>query len=252
MPEITPYFEAITAERALLLTEEEALKGETLISVEAQPEFDQTTTGVFVREHFPLFLTLIQKLSPSDQDILLSYFVLNRSQTSLSYIFEDAQTRIGSTIRLAMKRLCFYILFGEVTAEKLSPILSRAGLEWPEYRQAGTRSRSSVQVPFSRVIETFDRCRNFNDTADELGLHRPDVRRTMSKAATALLDSEQPQEQAIGAYLYGVTHRVDLDTATTKVGAPVIERRDADLLGKFRINVGQKGVTDLFVAKADV
>src|SRR5205814_1764300 len=156
--------------------------GNTLLSAETCQQLEGITAYTFIQDHSPQFFELLERLSPNYQDLLLSYFVLNRSQTSLSYIFDDAQTRISTTIRLAMKRLCFYVMFNTVTAETLSPVLTRAGLEWPAYRSS-KRSRKPIAVPLSKVIETFDKCRSFTKTADKLKVHRPDIRRSMSKAA---------------------------------------------------------------------
>jgi hypothetical protein len=204
MPENTAYFEAITAERALLVDPEEALRADCLISIETQAEFEGQTEEVFVRENFPLFQRYIANLSAQDQDLLLSYFVLHRSQTALGYIFRITQTEVSSTIRLAMKRLCFVILFDKPQAHKLRTILERHNLEHPQWKAA---KKSKPQVPLSEVIEHFDQTRNFHKTADRYGINRPEVRKHISRAAKTLLQSSQSQAQALGAYLYQFVHR---------------------------------------------
>jgi len=70
--ENSAYMDSITAERSLLLTEEEQLAGATTISLETQNEFGEDDFYVYSREHFADWLRVLRNLSLEQQEMLLT------------------------------------------------------------------------------------------------------------------------------------------------------------------------------------
>ena len=62
MAETSAYFESVTATRSVLLTEEEQLLGQTLLSAETE-EFGEDDFYVYATEHFADWLKAIRCLS---------------------------------------------------------------------------------------------------------------------------------------------------------------------------------------------
>src|SRR5271167_2274242 len=131
MSENTPYFDSITSARAMLLTDEEALEGATLLSMESDPKFkeDQKILA-YIQENFPMFLVMLRHLKKEDQELLLSYYLLAKTQNTLAIIHRSTQTVCSFRIRMAVKVLCAFILYeSEFTTEKMQGVLTAAGLE---------------------------------------------------------------------------------------------------------------------------
>jgi hypothetical protein len=192
----------------------------------------------WVERNPALFMQLIRKLSPLDQDLLLSYFVLGRTQTSLGQLFNYTQTEVSTFLRLACKRLTFFVLFGEVSAAKIAPVLEAAGLNHPY---------DDNNVTLSAVVEAYAQCRSYQQVANQFAIRKPDVRRSMSQASTTLLDRPSPAEESLGAVLYGFTHRLGAGRSRS-----ILERRDPAVLGEFRINVRDRDFDHLFQPRADI
>ena len=102
--EDTAYMEVITSERALMLTQEQATAGNSTISMETgqRPEGNLYD---WMGSHPALALKLIRKLPPLDQDLLLSVYVLSKSQIALASIFELTQSNVAQLVIEARKRL---------------------------------------------------------------------------------------------------------------------------------------------------
>src|SRR5208282_4898996 len=79
MSENTPYFDSITSARAMLLTDEEALEGQTLLSAESDPKKKEDQKILtYIQENFPMFLKILRLLKKEDQELLLSYYLLSK------------------------------------------------------------------------------------------------------------------------------------------------------------------------------
>jgi hypothetical protein len=101
--ENSAYMDSITASRSMLLTEEEALAGGTTISCETTDEFGVDDIYVYCQEHFADWLRVIRVLSREQQELLLSYYLLGKTQIVLSKLLQATQTVMSFRIRMAVK-----------------------------------------------------------------------------------------------------------------------------------------------------
>jgi DNA-directed RNA polymerase specialized sigma24 family protein len=227
----------------MLLTEEESLEGGTTISLETQSDLQEDDVFTYIQENFPNFLKMLKYLSQEDQDMLLSYYLLGKTQTTLATIFKSTQTVCSFRIRMAIKVIGAFLLFGEPTAEILAEILSSAGLE------------DSLKGGLSKAVIEYAKCRSFQQVAETLGLHRPDVRRAMSRAARTLLNSKDSREAAMAAWIHSLVDK------SNPVGPGYSKRKllkeghlyrtDPDILGQFTVNIEDKAFESLFVSRAN-
>ena len=255
------YFDDIIAKRAALLSEEEWLVGESLVSIEAQG--DEATDHIYtwIHDHFADFLPLLRHLSKEDQEIVLGYFGLGKAQKTLGKIHGWTQTIISSKIRMAVKHMLTYMLLGEMTEEVMREILVGANLEYPDlalaieplFRRSGRdgspaaahldlkRSDKRARIPLSRLVWEYSRCRDFQRVADAHELHRPDVRRAMRRAAKALLEMKG-RENALGSYLFSLIEKasacgVGLTSREHEKRVAVSVQTDPPIVGQFRVDV---------------
>jgi len=241
--ESTPYMNSVTSARALLLGEEEALVGATTISLETQQDLQEDDVFTYIQENFVSFIRMLRYLSPEDQDMLLSYYLLGKTQTTLASIFRSTQTVCSFRIRMAVRVIGAFLLFGEPTVEVLARVLGKAGLE------------ESLKGGLSRAVIEYARCRSFQEVADVLGLHRPDVRRAMSRAARALMGSKDSREAALAAWIHSLVDKSNpvgpgySKRKMQKEGH--LYRRDPDVLGEFSVRIEDPAFDALFVSRAN-
>src|ERR1700739_4771483 len=195
MSENTPYFDSITSARAMLLDEEDQLEGTTTISLETQADLAEEDILSFISDNFDRFLKTLRFLKKEAQELLLSYYLLSKTQNTLAIIHKSTQTVCSFRIRMAVKTLGTFVMMGEPTEELLHAVLEKAGLE-----------DSLEKVSLSKVVMEYVRTRNFQQVAAHFGLHRPDVRRAMSRASKALMDSKDGREMATAAWAHRLTH----------------------------------------------
>ena len=130
MAENSAYFDSIVATRALLLDEEESLEGNTLISLESQADMAEEDILTYIQENFAGFLRILRSLKKEDQELLLSYYLLSKTQNTLATIHKSTQTVCSFRIRMAVKTLGTFIMMGGApTVETMHEILTKAGLE---------------------------------------------------------------------------------------------------------------------------
>jgi hypothetical protein len=167
MPETTLYFELISAARALLVDEEQALEGATTISLETQPELAEDDVFTFVHDNFEKFLRALRFLKKEDQELLLSYYLLSKTQNTLALIHRSTQTVCSFRIRMAVKTLGTFMMMGTPTRETLHETFEKAGHE------------NLLTTPLSTLVMDYVECRDFRVVAERYGLHRPDIRRSI-------------------------------------------------------------------------
>ena len=245
MSENTPYFDSITSARAMLLDEEEQLEGATTISLETQADLAEEDILSFINDNFDRFLKTLRFLKKEDQELLLSYYLLSKTQNTLAIIHKSTQTVCSFRIRMAVRTLgTFMLVGGEPTEELLHEVLEKAGLE-----------DSLVKVPLSSVIMHYTRTRNFQQVALHFGLHRPDVRRAMSRASKALMDSKDGKEAAVAAWTHSLIDKVSPVGAgfskrkSQKMGH--LYRSDPAILGQFRMSITDPNFDAMFVSRAN-
>jgi hypothetical protein len=238
------YFDGIIGERAMGLTEEQQLAGMSLVSVETQDDLLESDINTYVNDNFAGFLRFLRFLTRGDQDLLLGYYLLNKSQNALAVTHNSTQTICSWRIRIATKKLCAFIMFGgKPTEEQMKPILVKAGLELS----------AEVSVELSALIFLYALTRNFQTVADHFHIHRPSIRRAMKRASQQLLGADSnnhsmkltptsPHETALGAYIYGL-----LDKANCR-GAGLTEKFLRQQVGAVRFK--DPAILDQFVIEA--
>ena len=244
MSENTPYFDSITSARSILLTEEEQLEGCTTISLETQQDLSEEDILTYVLENFSEFLKMLRFLKKEDQELLLSYYLLSKTQNTLAIIHKSTQTVCSFRIRMAVKTLACFIMMGEPTVDRMHDILTRAGLE-----------KSLDKIDLSEIIDLYAKTRSFQRIAEVHHLHRPDIRRAMSRASKQLMESKDAQEHALGAYIHSLIDKANPSGVgyskrkVSKLGH--IYRTDPALLGEFRIKVEDPDFDHMFVSRAN-
>lgn len=226
----SPYMDVVSAQRAMLLTDEEALEGTTTISLETQADMSEEDITTYVEQNLAGFIKLLRYLSKEDQELLFSYYLLAKTQTTLAVIHRTTQTLCSFLIRKAVERVGTFILLGEPSEEVMANILGRSNLE-----------TSLKGAKLSQVAAMYDRTRNFQKVADTFGVHRPDIRRCMRRAAQKLEVAEDSQERALGAYFQGLIEKASASgqgLSKRKVAKQGhIYKIDPSILGEFRVNV---------------
>jgi hypothetical protein len=232
----------------MLLSEEQALAGETTISIETTGAVDDDVFS-YVQENMGKFLKFIRFLSKEDQELLLSYYLLGKPQNILADIFDNTQTACSASIRMAMKKIGTAMLFGDPSLEMISAILKKARLE------DGLISVHNNPVPLSCCIKAYEDCRNFQKVATHYDLHRPQVRRAMSQASKKLLESKDGNEEALGAFIHGLIEKASAagqglsKRQLSKLGHKY--RQDPPILGQFRVKLEDPFFDHLFVSRAN-
>lgn len=245
MAETTPYFDSITSARALLLDEEEQLEGCTTISLETCADLAEEDILTYVQENFAEFLRRLRFLKREDQELLLSYYLLSKTQNTLAVIHKSTQTVCSFRIRMAVKTLGTFIMnMGEPTVEKMHDVFEKAGVE-----------NSLEKVPLSEVVALYAKIRNFQKIAEQYKLHRPDIRRAMSRASKQLMDSRNADEHALAAYVHSLIDKANpagqgySKRKAAKLGH--LYRVDPDILGQFRMRVEDPSFEHMFVSRAN-
>lgn len=134
--ENSAYMESVAGDRAVLAyghDEEAALDGAQLISAETDPDLRQEQDiFIFMNGNFAAFLGHLRNLNLRDQEFLLVYYSLRKTQTQLAHIFRTSQTLCSARMRAAVRAMCAYIVFGGQPAEeRMRPILQAVGAEEP-------------------------------------------------------------------------------------------------------------------------
>ncbi len=230
----------------MLLSDEEALEGNTLLSMESDPKMkeDQKILA-YIQENFPMFLKMLRLLKKEDQELLLSYYLLAKTQNTLAIIHRSTQTVCSFRIRMAVKVLCAFILYEkEFSPEKMKEVLTGAKLE-----------NCIKNVPLSAIIDLYVKTRSFQRIAEIHSLHRPDIRRAMSRASKQLMESKDPQEHALGAYIHSLIDKANPSGTgfskrkVQKLGN--IYRTDPAILGEYRLKITDPDFDHMFVSRAN-
>jgi len=245
-------FDSVTSARAMLLSEDEQLEGATTISLETQADLAEEDILSFISENFERFLRTLRFLKKEDQELLLSYYLLSKTQSTLALIHKSTQTVCSFRIRMAVKTLGTFMMVGEPTEELLHEVLEKAGLE-NSLEPLGIES-PSPKPRLSTVVMEYVRTRNFQQVANHFGLHRPDVRRAMSRASKALMDSKDGKEAAVAAWLHSLIDKVSpVGTGFSKRKAQKmghIYMKSSAVLGQFRVNIEDPDFSQWFVSRA--
>lgn len=246
----------------MLLSEDDQLEGTTTISLETCADMTEEDILTYVIENFSEFLKTLRFLKKEDQELLLSYYLLSKTQNTLAIIHKSTQTVCSFRIRMAVKTLACFIMMGEPTIEKMHEILVRAGLENSLDQTNSTRElklarkkNEADSIQLSKIIDLYAKTRSFQRIAEVHHLHRPDIRRAMSRASKQLMESKDAQEHALGAYIHSLIDKANPSGVgyskrkVSKMGH--LYRSDSEILGEFRINVSDPDFDQMFVSRAN-
>lgn len=242
MAENSPYFESIVAARAMLLDPEQYQEDHT-VSLETQSEVMATDIASFIQEHFKEFFDVLKYLSKEDQELLLCYYLLSKTQWSIARIYNSTQTICSFKLRLAVKKLGTFMLLGIPTQEKIHEILVAFG-------------RSELEgISLAEIISHYSKARSFKETANAFHLKRPDVRRALSKLVKDLMKERNSQFLALGAYIFGLIDKASAQgkglSNREKIKICPIYRKDPELLGRFEVDVDHPDFEHMLVTKAN-
>jgi hypothetical protein len=254
MVEDNAYMDNVAGKRSLLLSEEESLAGQTLLSAETCEEFnDDQCFVIWIQENFAGFMTHLNRLPRIDQDLLLGYYLLSKTQTQLALINKTTQTVCSFNIRGAKKVLVGMLRFGgqPPTEDNVRLILgSRDSVAM--LIDINTKRTRTMSV--ARLLAEYRRCRDYAAIADKNGVHRPLIRKTFSKVGQQLRDSEDPDEQVVGWWIYGLTNGANVfgSGLTPRAAIKRIDssHTDPDICGQFRIKIDDPTFDALFQPRA--
>jgi hypothetical protein len=273
-PRSNYYMEAKAGIRALQLDPEQALRGETLVSAETVVEESETSIAVFVAEHFGEFLKVLRNLSSSDQEMLLSYYVLNVPQKALGIFHQTTQTAASYLLRVGVKRFGAFLLMGVPSEERMRKILKRHKLDSVTLNLDSTMSTarradiyktmygeehcSAKTETFSlaELIVLYQQFRSFKAVAQTKKIYRPGIRKAIAKCGTALAEKRDPEALALAAYLHGLTHHANLHgTGRTPrqlaKEARVIHVKLPPCTSQFAIDVQDPNFDEMFYSKSE-
>lgn len=216
------YMEGIAGDRAVLAYEQDeegALYGAQLISAETDPDVQrEQDIFIFINENFAAFLNYLRNLSLRDQELLLAYYCLRKTQTQLAPIFKTSQTLCSAGMRAALRAMCAYIAFGgHPTEDWMRLILRAVGMEdanlstLPKTQhkedgkylsQPGSDGKPGGKATHSlaRLLAEYAEVRSFRSLADRHGIHRPEIRRAFRHAAEKL-EVGGREQQALAAWI---------------------------------------------------
>ena len=243
MAEASMYFDSIIAERSMLLDPED-YQGDHTVSLETQADIVAQDISSYIFDNFRDFLNILKFLAPEDQELLLGYYLLSKTQWSLARVHNSTQTLCSFKLRLAIKKVGTYMLLGVPTVEKIDSILDKFG-----------RTQYNDTIKMAELIDMYSKTRSFKTVAAHYKLKRPDVRRAMSCLAKDLLDQKDIHMLALGAFVFGLIDKASAQgrglSSREKAKICTIYRRDPDILGKFRVDVTDKNFEHLLVTKAN-
>jgi hypothetical protein len=198
---------------------EGALDGAQLISAETDPVLQrEQDIFIFINGNFAAFLGYLRDLSLRDQDLLLAYHCLRKTQTQLAPIFKTSQTLCSAGMRAAVRAMCAYIAFGGQPAEEqMRPILQAVGAEEAslstrpktQYKQDGEnlpqhakdgKVGEKAAHSLARLLSEYAEARSFRRLAERHGIHRPEIRRAFRRAAENL-EAGGSEQQALAAWI---------------------------------------------------
>lgn len=243
MAEISQYFDSIVADRAMLLDPED-YQGDHTLSLETQADIVAQDISTYIFDNFRDFLNVLKFLSPEDQELLLGYYILSKTQWSLARIHNSTQTICSFKLRLAIKKLGTYMLLGVPTADKINEILEKFG-----------RTHYNTHIRLADIIDYYSKTRSFKTVAAHFKLKRPDVRRAMSVLSKELMDHKDIHVLALGAFVFGLIDKASAQgkglSARERAKISPIYRRDPAILGDFKVDVMSADFDHLLVTKAN-
>ena len=232
-----------------MLLDPDDYQGDHTLSLETQADMVSQSTISYIQDNFGKFMEYLKFLSFEDQELLLSYYLLSKTQWSIARLHGSTQTICSFKLRLAMKRLGTYILMGIPSKEKINQTLGTIDMVnfQPE--------ESAAPIPYSDMIDLYAKTRSFKTVALAFGVKRPDVRRALSSLSKTLLATKESPTLALGAYVFGLIDKASAQgrglSQRERAKICPIYRRDPDMLGKFEVNVAAPEFDHFLLSRAN-
>jgi len=252
MPENSPYFEFVISERSVLLSEEQALTGSSLVSLETTEEGSRDGVLDYIQQNFAQFLRSLRHIDKESQEILLTYYLAGKTQNTLAVIHRQTQTMCSTAIREGVEQLGAIVLMSTPKRDAMAVILQR---ENAEHILPG--------VEMSAAIELYARSRSYQTISDAYRVHRADVRRAFRHAAEILgaaggnkaLSVFDRQARGLAAYIRGLTAKASATgtglTQKKTARRGYIVYKSPDCLGQSVLNVNDPGFGEVFTPVAE-
>lgn len=246
MSESTIYFDSIISKRSVEAYEEGEDKFlDQTVSLETQNDLIEEHISMYIKENFADFLKILRNISMEDQELLLSYYMINKPQWCLAKIHRSTQTICSFKIRMAIKKLGAIIIYGaEPNIPLMSKVLDSNGLE-----------HVLKGVKTSTLIDDYRKYRSFNITAKKNSVHRPDVRRVLSQASKMLLSKDDELSLSLGAMIYGLIDKASANGqgfSKRKLDKmSFLYKEDPMALGSFYVDVEDPAFEHVMISRAN-
>jgi len=155
--EHNPAFQSGDASRAIQSwheNSERSLEGSSLLSVESQGnEGPEVKVRTYVLEHFASFLRHLRHLAHRDQSLLLSYYILCKTQTQIGVCYDKTQTVASHDLRANVRALVAISVAYEdqhPAIEIMQPLLKKAGFP------------TVFGHPLAEIVFAYAACGSFN------------------------------------------------------------------------------------------
>jgi hypothetical protein len=249
------YFENIIANRAVLLDTDEMLAGNETVSIETQDDLVESGLSTFIQSNFAQFLHQLSYLAKHEKDLLLSYFVLGKSQKSIGAVLGITRTMCSTQTRHAIQAIGAMVMLGTPTGEVMSEILTANGLGDLYSRLLPVTCVERRSAPLSKLVAAYANTRSFQAVADAYGIHRATIRKSITVASKKLLESKKPRDMALGAYLFNLKEKASPSgrgLSMRQRAKPIgIYLKDPLLFDRFRVDAASPEFDHLFTARVN-
>jgi len=233
---------------------DDMLQGNINISIETMGVFKDEFVDI-VQNNPAFFLKNLRYLRPSDQELLISYYIVMKAQQHLAIINKSTQTICSYRLRMACRIFTAFVYFkGFPSEEQIRGVLAKANLSDVEDPRPLNCAASQAEF-IARAITLYNMSHDFQQVANRMGAHRPSIRRSFSQLRKKLEESEVTAEQALSALVF---HLIDKANAwggglaareLKKQGTIML--KDPPVLGKFRVKAGDPYFEAVSSPKAD-
>ncbi len=228
------------------MSDAELLVGDATVSIETRAELSaEENMAMFAARDRAKFLRLAEMLPDRYFDMLVSYFLIGKTQKQVGDVTGDAQAHVAFRLTLASQALAGLLRFdGIPSACVVVPILQRIGAQTiPLPRQLSTPTGTPRLVPAGDLIATYLSTRSYTAAAARHGVRRQDTRRAIREIARRLERTANLDCKCLGAILLAFaaysSASIAGDTKREERHLCQVFRVDPDALGQFEVRAGR-------------
>jgi len=213
---------------------DKATLGDILVSVETQdPGTTENGFLAYIKENPGRVLECLKSLPPLDQDLILSYYWLHRSQYACAAMFGEAQSKCSKRLKSGVEVVCHRILFGPPTRKKLEEILKI------------TQKTKISGYPAAEILIEFAQCGSYRKM-EKYHITRPQIKRFIWQVAERIEKRcNSTENRALIAWLLGLLQRA---AKQKHWGTRVVEH--PDYLGDFTLRIEDIDAEQVFPVEA--